>query len=85
MGLKVIYGNERCTFLLQKPSNWVPNSDLVVYDENMEIWAEKVENELKKYYLLHLLKLNPYYLKVGLIWILDMLGIKQIVKKALGR
>jgi SAM-dependent methyltransferase len=85
LGLEVIYGNERCTFLLKKPIGWVAQNDIVVYDETMSIWVEKVENELKKYYLLHLLKLNPYYLKIGLIKILDVLGIKQSLKKALGR
>ncbi|KIM06043.1 MAG: hypothetical protein KN64_00620 [Sulfurovum sp. AS07-7] len=85
LGLKVIYGNERCTFLLQKPSGWVANDNVIVFDNNMEMWAEKIENELKKYYVLHLLKLNPYYLKIGLIKVLDALGVKQTIKKALGR
>ena len=81
LGLKVIYGNERCTFLLKKPSNWIKRENVVIYDKNMELWALKVEEELKKYYIIHLLKLNPYYLKACLVNILDILGIKQIIKK----
>ncbi len=85
LGLKVVYGNERCTFILQKPTNWTMQSDILIYDENMPSWAEKIEKDLKKNYLLHVLKLNPYYLKRGLVKVLDKLGLKKIVKKLLGR
>ena len=85
LGLKVVYGNERCTFILQKPTNWIIQNDIFIYDKNMSSWAEKIEKELKKNYLLHVLKLNPFYLKVGFVKTLDKLGLKKIVKKLLGR
>lgn len=85
LGLKVVYGNERCTFILQKPTNWTMQSDIFIYDKNMSLWAEKIEKELKKNYLLHVLNLNPFYLKVGFVKTLDKLGLKKIVKKLLGR
>lgn len=85
LGLKVIYGNERCTFLLKKPSNWIKQEDIIIHNKNMEKWANVVKEELKKYYLLHVLKLNPYYLKGGLIKTIDMLGLKNIIKKLIGR
>lgn len=85
LGLEIIYGNERCTFLLKKPNNWVKQENIVVYNENMGQWANAVEKELKKYHLLHILKLNPYYLKSGLIKILNTLGLKNIIKTLAGR
>lgn len=85
LGLKVVYGNERCTFILQKPTNWTMQDDILIYDDTMPLWAEKIEKEMKKDYLLHVLKLNPHYLKRGLVKVLDKLGLKKIVKKLLGR
>lgn len=85
LGLEVLYGDERCTFLLRKPLNWEKNNIKVVYDEKMRVWAEKIEVEIKKYYLLHVLKLNPYYLRIGLIKILDKLRIKNAIKKIIGQ
>lgn len=85
LGLEVIYGNERCTFLLKKPINWIAKSDALIYDNSMSAWANIVGEELKKYHLLHILKLNPYYLKTALIKTLDMLGLKNIIKKLIGR
>jgi 2-polyprenyl-3-methyl-5-hydroxy-6-metoxy-1,4-benzoquinol methylase len=85
LGLEVIYGNERCTFLLKKPTNWVKKENIIIKDIELEKWAEEVEYSLKKYQLMHLLKLNPYYYKIGLIKTLDILGLKNILKKLLGR
>lgn len=51
----------------------------------MEKWANKVEEELKKDYLLHILKLNPYYFKRGFVKLLDIIGLKKTIKKILGR
>lgn len=85
LGLKVVYGNERCTFILQKPTNWTIKKNFLIFDEAMPSWSEKIEKELKKNYLLHVLKLNPYYLKRGLVKVLDKLRLKKTVKKLLGR
>jgi len=85
LGLEVIYGNERCTLLLRKPKNWTKKE--IVSIENIEFtnYAKKVEYTLKKYKLIHLLKLNPYYYNRCLIRILDMFGLKNVIKKLLGR
>jgi len=85
LGLDVVYGDERCTFLLKKPNNWTKKENILVEGKEFSRWADKVESELKKYYLLNLLKINPYYYKVGLIKVLDILGIKDRVKKILGK
>ena len=85
LGLRVVYGNERCTFIVQKPKNWKQKNNLVIYDKDLEKWANRVERSLKKYYLQHIFKLNPSYYKIGIIKILDIIGIKETVKKLLKR
>lgn len=84
-GLKVIYGDERCTFLIQKPKNWKFRKTNLMSDKNMVTWANKIEIELKKQQLLHLLKLNPYYLRASIVSILEKLGLKQTLKKLINK
>jgi hypothetical protein len=48
LGLDVLYGNERCTFVLQKPLDWKPVLIDVINDKHFEAWAVKIENYLKK-------------------------------------
>ena len=81
LGFKVIYGDERCTFLLQKPKNWNSKKIISISNENTAIWANKIETELKRLQLLHLLRLNPYYLRNTIGNILEKLGLKKILKK----
>jgi SAM-dependent methyltransferase len=85
LGLEVIYGDERCTFLLKKPVNWTKKENIIVYDENLSEWAKTVEYSLKKFQLQHVLKLNPYYIKYSSVRLLEKLGLKNIIKKILGR
>ncbi len=85
LGLEVIYGDERCTFLLKKPIDWKKKKDLIVYTSELSDWAVTVEKSLKKYHFQHLLKLNSYYYKIGIIKLLDLLGLKEIIKKLLGK
>ena len=79
--MKIIYGDERCTFILQKPKNWEVTNIYEVYSQPMSLWANKIEIELKKQQLLYLLKLNPYYLRAFIVSILEKLGLKQTLKK----
>ena len=87
LGLEIIYGDERCTFLLKKPTLWKKKDlkNAVVWDSEMGKWAERIEHELKKDYLIHKLKLNQYYYKRFLVWCLKFLGIKDMLKKVLGK
>jgi len=85
LGLEVIYGDEKCTFILKKPIDWEKKENLIVYAKELSFWAIIVEKSLKKFYLQHLLRLNPYYYKVIAIKILSFLGIKNIIKKLLGK
>lgn len=83
LGLKVLYGNERCTFILQKPREYAPNKHVLISSDGLSLWADKVAKELKKQYLVHHLKLNSYYVRIGLIKLLEWLGIKSYIKAIL--
>lgn len=91
LGLEVVYGDERCTFLLKKPEGWEKKdlTDAVLWDEGMREWAGKVEHELKRSYWVHRFKLNwryyPYLLKCCMVKPLEILGLKGTVKGALER
>jgi len=85
LGLEVIYGDERCTFVLKKPANWEKEENLIVYNSELLFWGQTVEKSLKKFYLQHMLKLNPYYYKIILVKFLSFLGIKNLVKRLLGK
>jgi len=85
LGLKIIYSDERCTLILQKPKNWKISDISNIYDQNMPYWATKIEVELKKQQLLYLLKLNPYYLRASIVSILEKLGLKQTLKKLINK
>ncbi len=85
LGLEVLYGDERCTFLLKKPLGWTRKRVTAIFDKNMQLWAKKVEVTLKKYYFIHLLKLNPYYIRRGFIHLLDVLGLKDPIKTLIAK
>lgn len=89
LGLKVLYGNERCTFIVEKQIGWRKKDLQEIYNEKLNVYPEKVEK-----YLYNLQKFAFYYglkhnLKHNLIkyvvFILDTLGMKEIIKKILGR
>jgi len=85
IGLKIIYSDERCTLILQKPKNWKISDISNIYDHNMPIWANKIEVELKKLQLYHILKINPYYLRASLVSVLEKLGLKQGLKNCINK
>lgn len=85
LGLEVVYGDERCTFVIKKPANWKKEENLIVYSKELSSWAQTVEKSIKRFYLQHIFKLNPYYYKVLAIKVLSFLGVKNIIKKLLGK
>jgi SAM-dependent methyltransferase len=43
-----IYGDERCTFVLQKPLNWKPSHATGIYSKEMSFWSKKINNLITK-------------------------------------
>lgn len=81
LGLEVVYGDERCTFLLKKPDTWLKKGKVIIYDENLKGSPAIIEKKLKSYYVMYLLKLNPYYYRNFVMLLLEKLGIKMAVKR----
>lgn len=92
LGLEVVYGDEWCTFLLRKPHNWTKHdsSALNLYDDSMPEQSRKIQRALKLYYVFSLF--GGYYfihplrtLKRIPVKILEILGVKDKVKKLIGK
>lgn len=83
IGLEVIYGDERCTFILRKPENWQP-VELLNFEpnqiENLKIYSNKVQYYIKKQFVIDKLKLSSAYYKPIVVKSLDFLRIKGLVK-----
>ncbi len=84
--LKVIFGDERCTFLLQKPGDWIePNKQQVIYDASLALYPEKIKRYLSRCYWTNKYYLNPYALlsngKLLTVKLLDVVGLKKPLKK----
>lgn len=85
LGLEVIYGDERCTFILKKPNNWRGRANVLIKDAVLNKLPIKVEARFKRSYLQYIFKLNPYYHRIILGETLDFIGLKKIIKKILNR
>lgn len=60
IGLEVIAGDEKCSFLLRKPKDWTVKKTQYIEQVNLESNANIIEKKLKIYYLLHFFKANPF-------------------------
>ena len=81
IGLKVLYGDERCTFLLQKPEYWNERKITHIKKDSFKSWAKLIEYKLKVYYLMYKFKFPPnYYIRRYIISMLTILGVKNFIK-----
>lgn len=85
LGLEVIYGDERCTFIVKKPVNWVKKQKYRISYSMLNQWPSKVILELKAQYLISRFKVNPYFYKKNIIRLLSFLRVKNVVKKAFNK
>ena len=83
LGLEVIKGNERCTFILKKPFGWEPNTEAFQVIEEMSLVADRLEKYLKLHKLLCFLQVSPYLYRRRIISLLIFLKLKPFVKKLL--
>jgi len=49
LGFHVLYGDERCTFVIQKPKHWKPIYPEKIYAKEMTDWAKKIEKYICMY------------------------------------
>jgi len=80
LGLKVIYSNELCVFLLQKPDDWKPK-EYCIDTTNLAGMSRSVSKELKKSYLQYKLKINPFVYRRLVRDFLEKVGILSLIKK----
>jgi SAM-dependent methyltransferase len=83
LGLKVIYGDERCTFILQKPETYsVPNNPSF-FDSSLEGYPDKVKNYFTEIFLKY--DYPKYFNKVRLtrklVYLLEDLGIRNLIRR----
>lgn len=81
LGLKIVYGDERCTFILQKPQAWQKSSIDIVYDDCLKEYPKKIKKFIIRQNFLYTYSLHPYVWKLRIVAVLDHLKIKKIVKK----
>lgn len=70
LGLKVIYGDERCVFILQKPINWEASAIEQIYSPVLAAYPKKIKKYLRNTYFTYRFKLNPYIWKEKILKLL---------------
>lgn len=83
LGLEIVAGNEKCTFILKKPVGWKVNSKPFRVGANASLNAEKVQSYLKLHNMLYSLKISPYLYKDKIISVLTFLKLKNFFKRFL--
>ena len=80
LGLETVYSDETCTLLLRKPEGWQKKDTqtLTVWDEDMPAWSKKAARALIDFH-------KRPSIRYILLRTLEILRIKFIVKKLLGR
>jgi 2-polyprenyl-3-methyl-5-hydroxy-6-metoxy-1,4-benzoquinol methylase len=66
LGLKVIYGDERCTFILQKGTDWKRRESLEFNSIEGKDQAQLIKKYILRTYLQNKFRLNYYYWKTVL-------------------
>jgi hypothetical protein len=85
LGLEVIYGDERCTFLLHKCEGWEKPEVKMIYEKPMSDYPEKINLFIRKTNFLYKYSLSPYVWKRRLINSLDFFGLKETIKHIFGK
>lgn len=80
LGLEVVYGDERCTFILRKPQKWEEQDINFIYDDAMSTYPNKIKKFILTTHLLYICSLSPYLWRQRLVQILTALGIKDCIK-----
>ena len=85
LGLQVIYGDERCTFILQKPKEWRDRTIELIYDPSLAEYPKKIRKYLVKVHLKYIFYMNRKQWQNTAVKFLDVIGLKEIVKRSFKR
>ena len=81
LGLEIIYGDEKCVFLLKKSVTWKASNIGCIYEDSLAIYPKKVERMILKAYFQHRFCLNPYAWKNKIRKTVNLLGITHKRRK----
>ena len=81
--MEIIYGDERCTFILKKPEKWESPEIISIYDDSLKIYPKIINSYIRKTFFQYKYSLSPYVWKIRLIRVLDYFGIKERIKRIL--
>ncbi len=81
LGLNVIAGDEKCTFILQKPAKWKAVYNIKISPESFDGMAQRVEKHLfKQYFRLRFIPDKYKLIKIS-AYILASIGLREFVRK----
>ena len=83
LGMEIIYGDERCTFILKKPEKWEIPEINSIYDDSLKIYPKIINSYIRKTFFQYKYSLSPYVWKIKLIKVLDYFGIKERIIRIL--
>ncbi|HRG63799.1 MAG TPA: class I SAM-dependent methyltransferase [Burkholderiales bacterium] len=79
--LNIIYGDESCFYVLQKPEGWDSGCKDVIYDPELSKYPKKIKWYFIVTYILYKLKIKPNAARTLLVSIISYLGLKNIIKR----
>ncbi len=79
--LNVIYGDESCFYVLQKPDGWGSDCNDVIYDPALSKYPKKIKCYFTVIYILYKLRIRPNATRIFLVSIISYLGLKNIIKR----
>ena len=81
LGLVIIYGDERCTFILKKPERWEIPEINSIYDDSLKVYPKIINSYIRKTFFQYEYSLNPYVWKIKLKKVLDYFGMKERITR----
>lgn len=74
LGLEVVTGNERCTFILKKPLQWNEQPINSIYDSTLTGAFDKIAKYIFATHIRYQLKLNPHQWRARVVRLLNRVG-----------
>ena len=82
LGLTILYGSEKCLFILQKPLDWQPSTGDSVYDSRLARVPERVRRYIWGNHVLYALRIHPFFWAAK---VMDLVGARPAIARILNR
>jgi len=83
LGMKKIYGDEQCIFILRKPYNWEKCALENIFDDSLLDFPPKIKKYIYSTHWKNLYKLNPFFWKKTSANIFKKTGLQPPIKSLL--